>query len=243
MEICEIKTSTKIISIHQPAYLPWLGYFHKIALAQEFVILDLTQYEKNSFINRNKVLTPNGATWLTVPVESKGRFKHNLLADTTVDNRRNWQIKHWRTIEQSYGKTKFFNVYASGLRKFYETEYGKLNHLCRDMLGFFIKELGIKTKIVHTSDMDRIQGQKTSLIMNICKQRGATVYLSGELGKGYLDEYQFEQESIRLRYQKFVHPEYHQKSQTFISHLSILDLLFNVGPDSLNVIMQNDGKE
>jgi len=231
------ESSQKAISIHQPAYLPWLGYFHKIAMADEFVVLDMTQFEKNSYINRNKILTPNGAIWLTVPIETKGIFKNNFLTETKISNLTSWQKKHWRSIEQNYNKAPFFKEYSDELKKFYRKKYTRINTLCWDMLTYFTTKLGIKTKLIRSSELSNINGEKTSLIINICQQLGAKTYISGKLGKNYLDIKQFDKISIDLIYQKYQHPKYKQIKSNFISNLCILDLLFNVGPQSLDVIM------
>ncbi|MCG8637447.1 MAG: WbqC family protein [Desulfobacterales bacterium] len=236
-EVSGNKFPKKVVSIHQPAYLPWLGYFHKIASSDIFVVLDTTQFEKNSYINRNRILTPQGPAWLTIPVETKGKFKTNNLTETRISNRSFWQKKHWRSIEQHYGKAPFFRSYAPKLRRFYDTPYERLTPICWDMLCCFVDILGISTRLVLASELPGIQGTKTDLLVDICSELGASDYISGALGREYIREGKFEEKGIRIRYQDYVHPDYRQPLPGFAPNLSVLDLLLNTGPESLDIIM------
>jgi len=226
-----------IVSIHQPAYLPWLGYFHKLALSDVFVVLDKTQFEKNSFINRNKIKTAQGWMWLTVPVETAGKFKNNMLTETKIINRVPWAKKHWKSIELNYSKAPFFNEYADEIKEFYKKEWTYLTDLCYEMLKYFVKTLGITTTLVLSSEMKNVEGFKTDLVINICKELGATTYISGVMGRDYLNEEKFRNENIKLVYQNYKHPRYTQLFGKFEPYMSIIDLLFNYGPESLNIIM------
>ena len=231
-----------IVSIHQPAYLPWLGYFHKIATADVFVIFDMTQFEKNSFINRNKIKTSQGPTWLTVPVITKGLFKKNILTETQIDNSTLWTKKHWKAIKYNYNKAPFFNRYKDFFEEVYGREWIKLIDLCETITRYIVKQLGIKTEIIRTTAMNNVKGEKTDLILNVCKELGASAYFSGSLGKNYLEEYKFRKENIDVIYQNYMHPTYPQLYGSFEPYLSVIDLMFNCGNESLDIILEEQEK-
>ena len=226
-----------IVSIHQPAYLPWLGYFHSIAASDLHIVLDHVQFEKNSFINRNKVCTPNGWTWLTIPVKTKGRFEQLSLATVEVANDRKWHQHHWKTLSQSYAKAPDFAKHQSFFQAVYDREWQYLTDICRETTRYILDALGITTPIMFSSEMDPHQ-QKDELVLELCQKAGATTYLSGALGKQYLRECLFQESGIQVVYQEYHHPEYPQVHQAdFQAHMSVLDLLFNCGPRSLDIIM------
>jgi hypothetical protein len=227
------------VSIHQPAYLPWLGYFHKIAVSDIFVILDNTQFEKNSFNNRNKIKTVNGPIWLTVPVQTTGKFKENLLAKVKIADNSIWNKKHWKSIELNYKKAPFFEEYYPELKILYEKEWAYLTDLCHEMLKIFVKMVGIETEIILSSNMKYSESVKTEQLINICKELDATTYISGILGKNYINEDEFNKENIKLIYQEYKHPTYNQLHNEFLPYMSVIDLIFNEGPRSLEIIMKD----
>jgi hypothetical protein len=227
------------VSIHQPAYLPWLGYFHKIEASDIFVILDKTQFEKNSFNNRNKIKTLNGPIWLTVPVQTTGKFKENMLTDVKIADNSIWSKKHWKSIELNYKKAPYFDEYHLEFKNLYERDWIYLTELCHEMLKIFVRILGIKTEIILSSDMKNAESTKTQLLINICKELDATIYISGILGKNYINEDGFNKENIKLIFQEYRHPIYNQLHEDFLPYMSIIDLLFNEGPKSLEIIMKD----
>lgn len=227
-----------IISIHQPAYLPWLGYFHKIALSDSFVFLDTTQFEKNSFINRNKIKSSQGAIWLTVPVSLGGHFNKQIKEIGLAD--KNWAEKHWKSIELNYKKSKYWDQYASEFKKIYENDYRTIDQICFDQLMFFIRALGLKTKIIKASGLEKLQSKKQELVMDILEKLKADIYVSGALGKDYLDVKEFNNKGIRLYYQDYQHPQYAQLWGEFQPYMSIIDLLFNQGEGSLEILMSGN---
>jgi len=228
-----------IVSIHQPAYLPWLGYFHRIAASDHHIVLDHVQFEKNSFINRNKVRTTQGWCWLTVPVKTKGRCGHLCIRDIEIDERTHWRSKHWRTIEQSYARASWYETYADELAAIYARNWGSLGELCRHLTGHFLEWLGIGTPISFSSDWAP-ESTKDELVLELCKKVGATVYYSGALGRNYLDEGRFAREGIRVDYQNYQHPAYPQcQPGLFQSHMGAVDLLMNCGPESLGVLLRD----
>ena len=221
------------VVIHQANYFPYSGFFHKLSLADTFVMMDNTQYDKK-FTNRNKIIVPNGSTWITVPIKKELKFLSNKLIE--INNDIDWKKTHWEKIQRSYANTKFFNLYKYYLNSLYKKEWNSLFELNYETLTKTIEWIGLKIEIIKESELN-INGTSTERLVNICKSIGAETYVSGIGGKEYLDESIFEKNKIKLEYQQFLHPEYPQHfSKTFIPNLSIIDLLANVGPDSLKFL-------
>lgn len=229
-----------IVSINQPAYLPWLGYFHRIAASDLHIVLDHVQFEKNSFVNRNRVLTANGPTWLTVPVRTKGRFGELPINAVEVDNARDWGAKHWATIRQNYARAPHFAAAGAFLQSIYEREWLRLTDLVRETTEYLMRSaLGIRTPTRLSSEMDA-SGAKSELILNLCKSVGASVYLSGPLGRRYLEEDRFAQAGIEVRYHDYRHPIYQQRFPGFEPFMSAIDLIFNCGESSRDILCGNN---
>jgi hypothetical protein len=220
-----------IVSIHQPAYLPWLGYFDRIAKSDVFIFLDNVQFERNSFINRNQIKTANGPIWLTVPVRLDAHFDKTIV-EIEVDSRQNWRRKHLQSIEQSYSRTQDFAQKFSRLTVIYEDKTNKLAELCRGQLDFWLAELDITTRILRASEMPA-GGRKSALVLNLCKHLGATKYLSGPLGRRYLDETEFIKAGIDIEYHEFVHPVYSQTHGEFVPAMGVVDYWMNCGQGDL----------
>ena len=216
-----------IISIHQPAYIPWLGYFDKIARSAIFVYLDTVQYEKNSFINRNQVKTAQGITWLTIPVKSKGHTKGSLLT-TGIDYSQPWQSKHLKTIEMNYKKAPFFAKNFPKLEQITMNPAFSLAEFSLQQLLFWLSEFDIRTKVVRASDLP-VHSTKSDLVLDLCKHLGAKRYISGMLGRNYLNENAFEESGVKIEYQNFVPSVYPQLWGDFVPCLSILDYWMNCG--------------
>jgi hypothetical protein len=230
----------KIISVHQPGYFPWLVYFHKIAVADTFVILDTVPFEKNGFINRNQIKTSQGWAWLTVPVLTKGKFG-GLICNTEVNNNVNWKKKHRESIFQNYSKAAYFEPHTVFLEELYTREWRRLSELNIWLIRYIAKELGINTKIITASqELANVEGKKGELVFNICRALGADIYFSGKMGSDYLDTSLFAESGIRVCFQDYVHPEYKQLNRSFIPNLSIVDLLFNCGDGSLEKLMEGN---
>lgn len=227
-----------IVSINQPAYLPWLGYFHRIAQSGLHIVLDHVQFEKNSFTNRNKIRTSEGWTWLTIPVKTKGHFGDLAIQSLETDSSSNWRDKHWKTLSQNYAKTPFWKTLAPSLEALYAKPWTHLAELCREMNSYFLKELGIQTPLQYSSQMQS-RGVKDELVLNLCKEVKADVYLSGALGRDYLREPLFNAANIKVIYQDYRHPVYRQRDyRSFEPYMGIIDLLSNHGPDSLKLLLE-----
>lgn len=213
------------VSIHQPAYLPWLGYFDRIAASDVFIFLDTVQFEKNSFTNRNRIKTPQGPHWLTVPVLGQGHFDKTLI-DLEIDGRQDWKKKHLRSIEQNYRRAPFFAERFDRLATTYAPAHRYLAELCFCQLAFWLHELRIPTRVLRASEM-AIEGSKSDLVLALCRAVGATTYLSGTLGRDYLREDEFAAAGIALSYQDYAHPTYPQLYGAFAPALSVIDFWMN----------------
>jgi hypothetical protein len=228
-----------ILTAHQPVYLPWLGFFHKIALSDGFCYFDDVQYLKKDWNNRNKIKTSNGELWLTVPVFTKGH-REKTINKIEINNSINWQEKHWRSIYLTYGKSPFFYKYSDYFEDVYKKEWHYLTELNEYMLKFFLKELGIDVAYYKASELS-FEGYKSELVLDMCRKLDADLYIFGSLGKDYVDTKAFEENNINVYFQDYRHPTYSQLRGDFISHLSIIDLLFNVGKDrALGIIMEGN---
>jgi hypothetical protein len=220
----------KRIAILQSNYIPWKGYFDLINMVDEFILYDTAQFTKNDWRNRNKIKTPKGLLWLSIPVRhSFGQ----LIQDTTVSDH-SWPQKHWRSLCQYYANATHFKHYKRQLEQLYrevasETNLSVINHR-------FITEvsaiLGIKTRITWSRDYRLIDGQ-TERLVDLCRQAGANEYLSGPAAKAYIDDNLFSQAEIKLTYINYSsYPEYSQLHPPFEHAVSVLDLIFNTGPEA-----------
>ena len=227
-----------VVAVHQPQYLPWLGYFDKIAACDAFVFLDCVQYKPREFQNRNKVRTPEGSKWLSVPVVSKDRGRQ-IVSEVEIDNDFPWKRQHLNALRSAYGKAAYFDRYAGFFQELYSGEWNKLMELNVHIIKYLLAELGIARPVYFESALG-ICGTATERIIEICQKLNADTYLSGAGGKDYLAEEKFVPAGIKLLYQEFKHPRYAQQfmkdENDFIPNLSVLDLLFNEGPNSSKIL-------
>jgi hypothetical protein len=215
-----------IVSIHQPAYLPWLGYFDKIRRADLFIYLDTVQFQKNSFQNRNRIRTKSGPIWLTVPVKTRGVLYDTPLKDLQIDIGQHWQAKHLNALKMNYSRAPMFQSIFPRLEQYYKRPWERLADLCWEMMIEFNNMLGIGTRIVKASALRGVEGGKSTLVLNLCRAVGATSYLSGSLGRQYLKLDDFSAAGIDLVFQDFVHPTYSQQYRGFEPFMGVIDLLF-----------------
>jgi len=220
------------VTIHQPEHMPWLGFFHKINMADVFVILDNVQYRKNYFQNRNKIRTSNGWTWIKVPVSYN---MDTLINNVTIVSNLKWKKKWLDTIFYNYKKTLFFNDYFKNINELINKECETLCDLNIALIELLTKFLNIKTKFIKASEI-YVSGKGSDLIFDICKNLSAKTYISGISGKDYLDLKKFQDAGIEVVFQEFHHPIYKQLYEPFIPCMSVIDLLFQYGEKSLNII-------
>lgn len=229
-----------IAAIHQLHYLPWLRYFDKLARCDVFICLDNIQFNKGGWQNRNKIKTQKGPLLLTVPVHAK--YRQNLN-EITINNEQSWEKKHRQALLTHYAKAPFFKNYFPFFEEVYEKKWTYLNELNFTMLAFFLKKLGIKTKILKGSDMP-VEGEATERLVNLCKAAGADTYLCGDhAAKVYLDETVFDQAGIKITLQDWTCPVYEQRYNEigFVPDLSIVDMLFNHGENSSAILLEKGG--
>jgi hypothetical protein len=215
------------VAIHQPQYLPYLGFFHKIAHCDLFIALDNVQFQKNGLQNRNKIKTAQGWQWLTVPV------RHDLgqsIREVKIQSDLPWARKHWNALVTSYQRTRYFGLYSPGLQKEYEQGDSFLCAVNMRTTTWAMDALGIQTPLRYASEFD-VPGAQTELLVNLCREVGATTYLSGPGGYKYMDLEVFERAGIAVQFQDFRHPVYEQRFQQlgFIENLSVVDALFCCG--------------
>lgn len=224
------------VTIHQPEHLPWLGFFHKMAQADLYVFMDVVQYRRQYFQNRNRIMGVHEPIWLLVPVR-KQQHRHGPIMGVAIDHSRNWQKRYWGSIEYHYHRHPYFEPYAERLHDIIVSPHERLVDLNYALIGFMREALGITTPMVRASQLG-VSGARTRLIHDICRKTGATTYLSGPTGRAYLDETPFERSGIAVEYHAFEHPQYAQaRRPAFVSHLSTLDLLLNHGPLSRAILL------
>jgi hypothetical protein len=230
----------KRVAIVQSSYIPWKGYFDLIHSVDEFVLFDDVQYTRRDWRNRNRIKTPQGTLWLTIPVESKGRY-HELIKDMTLSDPE-WNRKHWRCLAAHYSRARFFRQLAPALEDLYlgavDTSLSQVN---RRFLEAVCRMLGIETRITWSmdySDAASRELRKTERLVDVCKRAGASFYLSGPSARAYIEPALFEREGIELGFMDYSgYPEYEQLHPPFVHEVSILDLLLNQGPEARHYML------
>lgn len=227
----------KVIGILQPSYLPWLGYFEQMHRADVFVLYDDVQFEKGSWRNRNRIKTPTGPLWLTVPVLTRGR-EFPPINQVRVNAAEPWQKKHLRTLAQYYAKAPHFARHAPGLAEIIDRPWELLAELNIALIRHLAAELGIATPLVLASELG-VPGSGAPRLVEILNRLGGTVFYEGAAGRDYIDESLFAARGMRVAFQDYTHPVYAQLHGDFVPYLSVVDLLFNHGPDSLSILTRS----
>ena len=219
--------------ILQPSYIPWRGFFHQIQKADVFVFYDDVQYDKHGWRNRNRLKTPYGTRWLTIPVHSRGApVNHTPINQVRVDWGQEWSRSHGDTIRQAYRKAPYFDNYMPLLASFYERRDELLADFTIDLTVAVAKELGITTTRFVRSSALGVEGARTDRLVGILQRLGATHYISGPSAENYLEEEKLAAAGITLEYMAYDYPEYPQLYPPFDPSVSILDLLFMTGPSA-----------
>jgi len=222
-----------VIAIHQPQYLPWLGYFDKLDRSDVFCLLDTVQYKKNEFQNRNRIKTAQGWQWLTVPVTY--RFPQRI-DEVGVNQTVDWQRKHLQALKTHYGKAPYFGAYIARFEEFYQQSHALMVEVNVASVQLLMDLLGLERKLVLASSLQVGTEDPTMRLVEICQTLGGDTYLSGRDGAKYMDETAFRGQEIQVVYQDFEHPEYPQRHGPFEPNLSAVDLVFNCGPEGLNIM-------
>lgn len=218
-----------IVAIHQPNYLPYLGFFDKMKKSDIFVIYDDAQFNKHDFQHRNRIRIHDGGKWLTVPVvKEEISLKEIKIINEPQKNKPHWSKLHLREIHANYAKTDFFNVYEEEIRKIYEISYDKLVDLNMNFIKFLMTALDIDVKIVYACDFE-LKTKSSQKNLDLVEAVGGDMYLSGPAGRNYLDLSLFEKKGISVEFQEFKHPVYKQRYERFVPNMAAIDALFNVG--------------
>jgi len=223
----------RVVGIHQPEYLPWMGFLNKLVNSDTFVLLDNVQFRKNYFQNRNRIRTADGWVWLTVPI--KKAPLETLISEIAIDDSKPWGESHWKSLKQNYSKAKHFAEHSNFFEKTYSRKWTRLAELNTEIIRFFADALGIKVEIVLASEL-QAKGTGTELLLHICEELDADIYLSGRFGRDYLKEETFSETGIRVVYQDFHHLEYEQLFKPFVPEMAGVDFLFNLGASGVELI-------
>jgi hypothetical protein len=225
------------LGILQPGYLPWLGFFEQLYRTDLFVIYDDVMFDKGGWRNRNRIKTSNGLCWLTVPV-----IKENLLStavkDVLINNATDWRKKHFLTLCQNYRRAPCFKEVLPVIEETYQIPWEKLIDLDMFLIRKCMAMMGIEKPLLFSSELEA-QGDRNSRLVNICTQLGADIFYEGKAGESYIDNALFLKEGVTVVFQNYRHPVYSQLYGDFIPYLSVVDLLFNYGRKSLDVIISS----
>jgi hypothetical protein len=231
-----------IVGALQPGYLPWIGFFDQVFHADLFILYDDLDYTRKSWRNRNRIKGPRGPQWLTVPVLSRSGQK---IHEAQIDRNRNWREEHWRTIEHCYARAPFFSRYRDTFREIYREEWVRLCDLDVRLIRTLLREFGIRTEVVLSSSLGLEEGflatnpadhVATRRIVHFMNRFGAKRFLEGQAGRAYIREDILREAGITVHYQSYEHRPYPQRFGAFVPFLSAVDLLFNCGPLSLEVL-------
>jgi hypothetical protein len=228
-----------IVTILQPSYIPWRGYFHQIARSDLFIFYDDVQYDKHGWRNRNRIKTPSGARWLTIPVHSAGNVVQEIpINQIQVDWRKNWPESHFQLIAESYKDAPFFKKYRDLIKCFYSEKPVLLAEFTIQTTISLARELGIThTAFMRSSAMPDLTGKKTDRLIQILKHVHATQYISGPSAQSYIEEEKFSEAGITIEYMTYNYREYPQFYPPFDPQVSILDLMFMTGDQALSYIL------
>lgn len=227
-----------ILSINQPAYLPWPGYFDRIDASDLHIILDHVQFEKNSHVNRNKVRTPTGWNWLTIPVATKGKFEDLPINELLIADKGKWCIKHWKTIQANYARAACFHDIADFLSEYYNKWKVTTQFIdpVLDLNNYLLSILSVTTETVRSTEIN-IAKCKSELVLDLCMKFNADTYLSGPFGRNYLDLENFKQAGVSVKFHDYQPKPYQQAWPGFEVGMSVIDLLANIGADNTKEIM------
>ena len=224
----------KTLVVLQPGYLPWLGFFDQMRRSDTFVYYDDVQFDKHGWRNRNRIKSPTGPQWLTVPVQHHGKGQP-LIMETLIDNRSGWARKHVGTLRQYYAGAPFAKQYLPELEALLNRPWTHIADLDIAVAGLLAGWLKLAPDVVRASRLG-IDGDQSERLINVCLHFGAKRYLSGSAARDYLDVGRFESRGIEVVWQEYHHPVYPQQYEPFVPYLSAIDLLLNCGDDSALIL-------
>lgn len=214
-----------VVSINQPAYLPWLGYFSRIQQSDIHVFLDHVSMGKDGMFTRNLIRTPQGSQLLRVPVRNRG--DDTPISQIMIADDGKWRRQHLAALKQNYARAPFYDRHIKFFEAVYAEKWHTMAALVQMITIYMINFWNIETPLRHSCIMKNATGTKTELNLNLCKEVGATKYISGAGGRDYLDVAKFEAAGIEVEFQDYKHPVYKQCWPGFESHMSGIDALFN----------------
>jgi hypothetical protein len=219
--------------ILQPSYIPWRGYFHQIQRADLFIFYDDVQYDKHGWRNRNRIKTGQGGQWLTIPVHSKGVVVENIgIDEIEIAWEQSWAERHLRAIQQSYSKAAYYKEHQGWLEEIFSRRPERLADFTIPLTIEIARKLGIHhTQFMRSSEL-KVSGQKTDRLIEILAQVGATHYISGPSASSYIEQEKFQRAGISLEYMEYNYPEYKQLYPPFDPFVTVLDLIFMMGPEA-----------
>lgn len=224
-----------IVANHQPQFLPYLGFFYKIARCDLLVLMDDVQFLERGHQHRNLIKMQTGTQWLTVPVRQQ---RGQLIKDVKIDDQQRWARKHWAALRTNYSGSPFWKELAPELEAILvHKSHTNLSDLDCELLSWAMRQLGLATPMRLSSTLD-VEGEQSQRHINICKAVGATTYVSGSGGRLYMDLQLFADAGIEVRFAEFTARPYPQlyPQHGFVPNLSVVDALFNVGPAARDLI-------
>jgi len=222
-----------IIAVHQPQYLPWIGYFHKIDQADVFMLLDTVQFKKNEWQNRNRIKTAQGWQWLTVPV----LYRYpQLIQEVSINNKVDWQRKHRQAIISNYKKAPHYGLLEIFFEEIFSLSWEIISQLNIEVVRRLNRILGIDTSLYVASEIGAFPEDPDERLIAIAKHFGAETYLAGAGGRGYMDLNKYDKAGVQVVFQDFRHPVYDQLFGEFEPFMSVIDLIFNHGDESLKIL-------
>ena len=230
-----------VLVAHQPEYFPWLGFIAKAQLADVYYIVDTVQYMKEHWHSRNKIRKKDGWLWINTPVlQSKSKIL--MWPEAKIDNTKPWKRKQLSSIQMCYSRSKYYKEIYAELEEIYSKDYEYLIDFNEQIIKYAFKKFNINVPVYKTSELIKeghdISGVKTDLILNMCKAANAKTFIFGQDGKTYIEEDKFKQSGVEYKFQNFKHPIYKQRHPKFESHMSFIDLLFNHGDNSIEILKQ-----
>ena len=224
-----------ILAGHQPEYLPYIGYFYKIAKCDAFILVDHIQYAKKDFQNRNYIKSSSGPLLLTVPVKTSDKFEQKIY-EVMIDERLPWRRKHLGSIINCYQKSPYYKEHIGFFKDLYSRNWTNLLDLNVEIIDYVSEQLHIKKKWLYSSEYN-FEKNKDELLIEMCKKLNFDTYLSGQGGKNYVNDRKFEASDLKHIYTDFQHPTYPQQFGEFKPYMSTIDLLFNMGERSKDILI------
>jgi hypothetical protein len=225
---------TRTAVIHQPDFLPYLGFFHRFLHANLYVALDVVQFSRRSWHNRDTIKSPRGQTWVTVPIQKadyNAKINEILLSDAS-----DWRNEHLNFLKENYKKAKYFSQIFPRIEKLYAFQCAKMMDFNLESIKLLLNLFNIDIDILLASSLHPL-GKSNELLVDILNKANCDTYLSGLGAKAYYDPAPFEKSNIKVVWQEFAHPEYPQLYGPFIPNLSAIDLFFNCGIEESRLIL------